>query len=149
MTGVEVDALIPKSTTGTVWVRVFVPVVEPFAPALADTATCDRWAVIEGVRSTSTAAVAFTLRVGILQRIVAPCAAVQLPEPLVTLAVAVEASPVVGTVALKTRRLAVSGPVFDTSKVNENGVSAATGVGDESVGGSSYEIPPMEPIFIY
>src|SRR5258708_5409439 len=86
MTGVEVDALIPKSTTGTVWVRVFVPVVEPFAPALADTATCDRWAVIEGVRSTSTAAVAFTARVGILQRIVAPCAAPQFPEPVVTVA---------------------------------------------------------------
>src|SRR5258708_33154721 len=121
MTGVEVDALILKSTTGTVWVRVFVPVVEPFAPALADTATCDRWAVIEGGRSTSTAAVAFTLRVGILQRLVAPCAAVQLPKPLVTLAVAGEASPVVGTVALKTRWLVVLGPVFVASQRQETG----------------------------
>src|SRR5258708_34753640 len=110
MTGVEVDALILKSTTGTVWVRVFVPVVEPFAPALADTATCDRRAAIGGVRTTSTAAVAFTLRVGILQRIVAPCAAVQLPEPLGTLAVALEPRPVLGTVAVKARRLAAAGP---------------------------------------
>ena len=80
---------------------------------------------MDGVTSTSTAAgeqgggvVVHTARVGILQMIVAPCAAVQLPEPLVTLAVGVEARPVVGTVALKIRRLAVSGPVFVMSKVN-------------------------------
>ena len=50
--------------------------------------------------------------------IVAFCAAVQLPEPLVTLAVGVEARPVVGTVAVKITRLAVSGPMFVMSKVN-------------------------------
>src|SRR5438132_12813317 len=91
---------------------------------------------MDGVASTSTAAgeqgggvVVHTARVGISQMIVAPCAASQLPEPLVTLAVGVEARPVVGTVALKITRLAVSGPVFVMSKVKATCVPAATGFG--------------------
>ena len=41
MVGVEIEALIPKSTTGTVCVTVVVPMAAPFAPALPETETCD------------------------------------------------------------------------------------------------------------
>ena len=52
--------------------------------------------VIAGVISTSTVATAPAAKVGIKQVIVDPCTAPQLPVPLVTFAVGVDANPEVG-----------------------------------------------------
>src|SRR5260370_41909850 len=110
---------------------------------------------MDGVTSTSTDAgepgggvVVHTARVGILQMMVAPCAAVQLPEPLVTFAGAVDARPVVGTVALKMRRLAVWGPGVRMSEVNAPCVPAATGVGDGLALDAGRVSPLLAPILL-
>src|SRR5450631_2907703 len=89
-----------------------------------------------GVMSTSTDAevqgvVEHTARVGMEQVIVDPCTAPQLPVPTVTLAVGVDASPVVGKfTAVNVTWDALSGPVLVMLKVNATCVPAATGFGD-------------------
>src|ERR1039458_5646576 len=126
MMGVEVEALIAKSTTFTAGCAMKFDWAAPlFALALPEIVICGLTIGADGVMSTSTVAVAFTARVGILQEIVDPnpcCTLPQLPEPLVTLAVGVDARPVVGNPrALKTTRLAGSVPLgleLVMSKVN-------------------------------
>jgi hypothetical protein len=73
-----------------------------------------------------------------LHEIVDPCTVPQLPEPLVTLAVGVDARPLVGiALAVKTTRFATSGPLLVMSKVKATWVPAATdGWGDGLVVGT-------------
>ena len=128
MVGVEVVALILKSTMfAGGWAgkhTATTPLL--FAVAVPEIWICWAVVVMAGVKSTSTCAgvvqgfVLQTARVGIKQAIVDDvCTVPQLPEPLVTLAVGVDASPVVGKpTAVKVTLEAVSGPVLVMLKVN-------------------------------
>src|SRR3981189_56175 len=116
MTGVEVEAVIEKSTTFAVCE--LVPCVPPpFALTLPETEIVGLWAVMDGVTSTST-----DLRgdvhkgsmpaasVGITHSMVFPLGVPKDPEPLVTLAVALAATaPPIGTTARKVTSDALSG----------------------------------------
>src|ERR1700674_4230794 len=117
MTGVEVEAVIVKSTTFAVCE--LVPCVPPpFALTLPETEIVLLSAVMDGVTSTSTEATGEVhvgsmqaASVGIRHCMVFPLSGPQDPEPLVTLAVAFEAtSPPIGTMAKKVTLDALSGP---------------------------------------
>src|ERR1700676_4570184 len=103
MTGVEVEAVIEKSTTFAVCE--LVPCVPPpFALTLPETEIVGLLAEIDGVTSTSTAARGEVHRgctqapsVVILHCMVFPLRTPHDPEPLVTLAVADVATPAIGT----------------------------------------------------
>jgi hypothetical protein len=121
MVGVEVEAVIAKSTMfagGCAGVHTTVmPLL--FAVAVPEIWICWAVVVIAGVMSTSTDATAPAASVEIKQGIVDPCSGPQLPEPLVTLAVGADASPVVGNpTAVKVTLEALSGPVLVILKVN-------------------------------
>src|SRR5208283_1695540 len=146
MTGVGVVAVTMKSTTFTVCEQ---PVssgaqvdwsAPSFAVALPVTVMGGGGGLSDGVTSTSTLAVAFTVRVGMKQEIDPndpSCGGtnwVQLPEPLLTSAVGSDARSVAGTLAVKTRKLAGSVPSLVMSKVNATCCPAATGLGDGKLG---------------
>ena len=131
------DAVIVKSVTFTAGCTTLTA-APPFALALPEIVIVLLTTGTAGVKSTSTVATAFTAKVGILHEMVEPCTVPQLPEPLVTLAVGVDASPLVGKpVALNTTRFATSGPLFVMLKVNATCVPAATGFGDGLVEGAT------------
>src|SRR4029077_5901486 len=98
MVGVEVEAVILKSTMFAGGCAGLVTTVMPllFAVAVPEIWICWAVVVIAGVTSTSTIATAPAASVEIKQGIVAPCGGLQLPVPLVTLAEGVAANPVVG-----------------------------------------------------
>ena len=139
MTGVVVETNTLKSTTLTVCDAVTV-VWLLLALARPDTEMVVRPPVIDGVTSTSTAAPVVHVpvhaaSVGMWQEIVFPTIVSQLPALLVTLAVALVVSPVVGTVAMKFTNVALSGPLLIMSNVNATGDPAATGLGEGLVVG--------------
>src|ERR1700692_2263508 len=102
-----------------------------------------------GGMSISTVAVALPAIVEILQEMICPSTAPQLPDPLVTLAVGVDARPLVGIpVALNTTRFATSGPLLVMVKVNATCVPAATdGCGDGLVLGT-VTFNPFTPLLL-
>src|ERR1700722_9403494 len=108
-----------------------------FAITLPETWICCAVVVIAGVTSTSTVAetqgrVEHTDSVGIKQEIVPDDCwnALQFPVPLVTIAVGVFDSPVLGRPpAVKNTCDALSGPLFVMLNVNATWVPAATGLG--------------------
>src|ERR1700720_1650892 len=113
------EAVMAKSTTFTAGCATEPPTEPPLALALPAIVIVLLTTGTAGVISISTVATAFTARIGILQEIVDPCTVPQLPEPLVTFAVGVEASPLVGKpVALNTTRFATSVELLVMSKVN-------------------------------
>ena len=122
MVGVEVEALILKSTTSSICERD--PCIgPPFALAVPETLTWVRPPVMDGVRSTSTAAPVVQVPVhaakfGMLHWMLLPLTGPQVPVPPVTFALALDASPVVGTVAMKVTLSALSGPRLMMSNVN-------------------------------
>src|ERR1700675_1068954 len=117
MTGVEVEAVIEKSTTFAVC-ELVACVPPPFALTLPETEIVLLLAIIDGVTSTSTDARGNVhggsmqaLSVEILHCMVFPLSGPQDPEPAVTLAVAVDDTRFpIGTTARKVTLDALSGP---------------------------------------
>src|ERR1700737_1425819 len=133
MVGVEVGAVIEKWTMFAGGCAGLHNTVTPllFAVTVPEIWIVVAVVVIAGVTSTSTVATAPAASVVIKQGIVDCCAGPQLPEPLLTLAVGVDANPVVGNfTAVKSTCDALSGPVLVILKVNATCVPAATGLGD-------------------
>src|ERR1039457_3915940 len=118
-----------KSTMPSVW-PTGCPKPFPFAPAWPETEICGLSGLtgMDGVTFTCTEATAFTARGPMVQRMIAPCAAVQVP-PLLAVAVGTPPIPVVGTMAWNWILAAGSGPVLVMSNVNAAGVPAGTGLG--------------------